>query len=297
MPRRNLKTLPLHPQMKQRSFLQEMNQSAESDISTLLDNEKKLMISRAITSGKKDEINLEHGSSNPGTGDCAFESIIQNINDRPCYQETFVKTINNYRNIWVTDMATRTVNSPWNIYSPHQWMEGWQQMLIPGTYERGIFGDLMLPGISCGVKKYLLIFNTNIETPHDPIYVVDPLKFGVKTNSEVPVILSYNLSHYESMHPINLVDQEKSIQLVRDYLEGRYTYRRQDLPTLLGIEHDVINENLLTQEDWPYLQPPETSKNMIHTLPKQTKRGKSCQTCNTRKRRLNQGSEGQNIFQ
>ena len=107
-----------------------------------------------------------------------------------------------YRKIWVTDMANRTINSPWNIYSPEQWMEGWRQMLVPGTYERGIFVDLMLPGIACGVRKNLLIFNTNIETPHDPIYVVDPSKFGVQIVNEVPVILSYNLSHYESMHPI-----------------------------------------------------------------------------------------------
>ena len=100
-----------------------------------------------------------------------------------------------YRKIWVTDMANRTVDGPWNILSPQQWMEGWKEMLTPGAYERGIFGDLMLPGIACGVRKYLLIFNTNIESPHDPIYVVDPRTFGVNPDSDIPVVLSYNLSH------------------------------------------------------------------------------------------------------
>ena len=51
-------------------------------------------------------------------------------------------------------------------------------MLEPGAYERGIFGDLMLPGIACGIRKVILIFNTNTDTPHDPIYVVNPSIFN-----------------------------------------------------------------------------------------------------------------------
>ena len=124
-------------------------QSSHDVIESLFEKEKSLMISRTIFSGKKHGVNLKHGSSNPGTGDCAFESIIQNINDRPCFQEKFFMPVDYYRKIWVTDMANRTVNSPWNIYSSAQWTEGWRQMLIPGAYERGIFGDLMLPGIAC----------------------------------------------------------------------------------------------------------------------------------------------------
>ena len=158
-------------------------------------------------------------------------------------------------------MANRTVDGPWNIYSPKQWMAGWREMLTPGTYERGIFGDLMLPGIACGVRKYLLIFNTNVDTPHDPIYVVDPNKFGVNTDNEVPVVLSYNLSHYESIHPLTHIDRGKTIQLVQEYLEGRYRFGRQDLPFLLGIEHEVAVEELNTKEDWPQLLPTENKKN------------------------------------
>ena len=55
------------------------------------------MISRAIISGKKHGINLNHGTSNPGTGDCAFESIIQNINDRPFFEEKFSMPVDHYR--------------------------------------------------------------------------------------------------------------------------------------------------------------------------------------------------------
>ena len=63
-----------------------------------------MMISRATASGRKHGIQLEHGSSNPGTGDCAFEAIIQNINDRTCFQGKFNMSIDYYRKIWATDM-------------------------------------------------------------------------------------------------------------------------------------------------------------------------------------------------
>ena len=59
--------------------------------------------------------------------------------------------------MWVIYMANRTVDTDWNILSRKEWLAGWQKMLIPGTYERGIFGDLMLPRIACGIRKYHLI--------------------------------------------------------------------------------------------------------------------------------------------
>ena len=118
-------------------------------------------------SAQKHGINLRHGTTNPGTGDCAFESVIQNINDRPCFRAKVNMSIDYYRRIFVTDMANRTVNTDFNYLTPQQWQEEWKQMLVPGAYERGIFGDLMLPGIACGVRKILLIFNTNPASPHD----------------------------------------------------------------------------------------------------------------------------------
>ena len=56
-----------------------------------------------------------------------------------------------------------------SIYSPQEWEEGWSGMMDSGVYERGLFGDLMLFGIACGSKKIILIFNTNLDSSHDPI--------------------------------------------------------------------------------------------------------------------------------
>ena len=228
MPRSNKKKSAFKPPPKHPTSQQFM--SSQDDISFLLTQEKNEMISRAIASGLKHGIKLKHGSSNPGLGDCAFESVIQNNNDRFCFSEKYRMSVNYYRQIWATDMANRTANSDWNIYSSQQqWLAGWQQMLVPGTYERGIFGDLMLPGIACGIKKTLLIFNTNLQSPHDPIYVVDPRKFSVEADNEIPIVLAYNLSHYESIQPCTETDIQATINLVKEYLENRYRFNRKDL--------------------------------------------------------------------
>ena len=232
MPRSNKKKLSLH----------QATPSADVAIRQLLGKEKSLMISRAIASGQKHGINMKHGSSNPGTGDCAFESIIQNNNDRSCFQEKYPMNIDWYRRIWVTDMANRTIDSPFNIFTRQQWLDGWKEMQAPGTYERGIFGDLMLPGIACGVRKILLIFNTNANTPHDPIYIVDPSNFNVRPNTEIPILLSYNMAHYESMEPCTDADILATVELVKDYQGGRYRFTRRDIPSLisLNMESSVV---------------------------------------------------------
>ena len=97
-------------------------------------------------------------------------------------------------------------------------------MMESGVYERGLFGDLMMFAIACGVRKVLLIFNTNLKTPHDPIYVCDPRKFGIEPDTPFPVVLAYNLAHYESLHPLTISDNEHTTELVEKYLTGTYTF-------------------------------------------------------------------------
>ena len=104
-------------------------------------------------SAQRHGIKLRRGTPNPGTGDCAFEATISNINDRSCFVEEMKMSTDWYRRIFVTDMANRTLNTPYNTMSPQEWLSRWNEMSVPGTYERGLFGDLMLPGIACGTRK------------------------------------------------------------------------------------------------------------------------------------------------
>ena len=197
--------------------------SSNSEIAILLEKEKTIMIRRAISSGQKHGINFQHGRPNPGTGDCAFEAAIFNNNDRNCFKEKFLMSIDYYRRLFVTDMANRTLYSPYNTLPPTEWLRGWSEMLESGAYERGIFGDLMVPGIACGLKKMILIFNTNPASPHDPIYVVNPIDFNVQSDTDIPIVLCYNMSHYESLEPCTEHDVQATVNLVKDY-KGRYHY-------------------------------------------------------------------------
>ena len=197
--------------------------SSDTENQTLLENERAIMLRLALASGQKHGIDLKSGRTNPGFGDCAFEAAIFNNNDRTCFPKKFLMSIDYYRRLFVTDMANRTLYSPYNTLSPTEWLKGWSEMLGSGAYERGIFGDLMVPGIACGLKKIILIFNTNPASPHDPIYVVNPIDFNVQSDTDIPIVLCYNMSHYESLEPCTEHDVQATVNLVKDY-KGRYHY-------------------------------------------------------------------------
>ena len=196
-----------------------------------------MLTKRAVASAKKHGIGLKPGLENSADGNCAFESVILNINERSSFSMTLPFSADYYRRIWMTDFKNRTIDdTTWNIYTRGEWEEGWNKMMQSGIYEQGLFGDLMLFGIACGVRKVLLIFNTNLNTAHDPIYVCDPRKFGVEPDTSVPVVLAYDMSHYESLCPLTTLDVQKTSELVDEYLEGKYRFNKQDLPLLLSID-------------------------------------------------------------
>ena len=203
-----------------------------------------LMIRRAVASARRHGINVCHGSPNLADGNCAFESVLNNIKDRSSFVDSFPFSADYYRRIWITDFKNRTIDDPtWNIYSNQDWEEGWKEMMESGVYERGLFGDLMMFAIACGVRKVLLIFNTNLKTPHDPIYVCDPRKFGIEPDTPFPVVLAYNLAHYESLHPLTNSDNERTTELVEKYLTGTYTFGKKDLKVLLETDDLEVAEN------------------------------------------------------
>ena len=95
----------------------------------------------------------------------------------------------------------------------------------------------MIPSIACGMKKILLIFNTNTEFPRDPVVVVNPADFGVQPTSDVPVVLAYDLTHYESLHPVSNKDDIKCASLVKEVIDGTYRFTFKDLPSLVNLQN------------------------------------------------------------
>ena len=121
------------------------------------------------------------------------------------FRERLRQSPNWYRRMWMDEMMTRIINGmcPWNPgYTENQLRYAFEHLKESGIYEMEFFGDMMIAGIACGIKKRILIFNTSENLLHDPIYVVDPNYFDVmiEIDDSTPVVVAYNNYHYESLH-------------------------------------------------------------------------------------------------
>ena len=130
----------------------------------LTSNTKMMIVERAIASAEKHRIKLKPGRANHGDGNCSFEATIYNINDRSCFEENLPITPDFYRRIWITDIMNKILDTtnPWNPgLTRTEIVLGFQELMKSGIYERSFFGDMMMAAIACGVRKRILIFNTN----------------------------------------------------------------------------------------------------------------------------------------
>ena len=105
------------------------------------------IVAQAIASAYKHGISMSPGRKSAADGNCAFQSVLNNLNDRSCFPEQLNFSTDYYRRIWMTDMKNQSMNdTTWNLgYSREQLQLGWDEMTESGVYERGLFGDLMLP--------------------------------------------------------------------------------------------------------------------------------------------------------
>ena len=206
------------------------------------------IIDRATASAARHGIGICQGRPNPATGNCVFEASIFNVNDRVCFEEKFTRTAEYYRRLWISEGEKLLFHTPFNPwYSVSDWKSGFAKLKESNVYEVDFFGDMAIPSIACGIKKILLIFNTNTDFPRDPVTVVNPLEFGVQPTSAIPLVLAYDLGHYESLHPISSEDDMKCISLVQEVIAGNYHYTYKDLPRLVDL-NDVPNVYLEQQD-------------------------------------------------
>ena len=209
-------------------------------------NQESKMVQRAISSAQKHKIKLEAGRPNNADGNCSYESIIFNINDRKCFKKILSMSPDFYRRIWNVDLMNKILDNriPWNPgMTRAEISEGFHELIVSGVYERSYFGDMMMAGIACGVHQRILIFNTNeniTATGHDPISVVDPRDYGGDIDTEIPVVVAYNLVHYESLHPVDDKDIEETVKLTNSYTahpsryKEEYGFTSKDMPYLVS---------------------------------------------------------------
>ena len=224
------------------------------------------MVRRAVASAARHGVILTPGRANPAGGNCAFEAPIFNVNDRSSFLDNFPLSVEYYRRIWVTDLENRLFTSPFNPgYSYSEWHLGFERLKESNVYEVDYFGDMVIPAIACGLKKNLLIFNTNIEFPKEPITVVSPSDWHVEPNSRIPIILAYNLSHYEGLHPIDKVSIERSIKLVESYRDNSYNLTHRDLLSLVDLDKIAVEKPWVEISD-QYMITKRQAKLKIHIV-------------------------------
>ena len=123
----------------------------------------------AIANAFRHGIMTKAGRLNPAKGDCSFESVLNNINDRQWFTKKFNKATNKYRWEWVTQLEE--VQKQIGCIDPNKYKTiDWVELKTPGTYTTDI-SDLAMVAIARGCQKDILIFNTSAEA-HGPIYVI-----------------------------------------------------------------------------------------------------------------------------
>ena len=170
----------------------------------------KTMVSVAIKNAEWHGINIHHGTSNNADGNCIFESIIDNINSRPCFREFWSGSEDYLRKLWLEEAEVLV----WNFCGlgmPEEILrKEWGYLKNGRTYECDL-GDFVLHAVAHCVQKDILIFNTQISQSHEPISVVEASHLANRpANSDIPLTLAYNGVHYESLVPDTDVDIEKN---------------------------------------------------------------------------------------
>ena len=217
----------------------------------------------AKRNAKRHNINVIHGRPNDASGNCAFEAVIYNIQDRRelSPEQKINLSILESRRLWITELQSVIESNHPEI--PRGLESQWKKIKEDGVYEVEIVGDLMMNAISRGCKKDLLIFNTHKDAP-SPIFVVKASQFGGDVDSPVPVVLCYNGVHYESLHTVSPQDVWLTQKLLQSYTDGTYAYDIHDMSYLLA----PLVDSDRYQKPWPQKPGPnyESRVNIIKSV-------------------------------
>ena len=189
------------------------------------------MVNVAIENAAGHGISLHQGVPNLGNGNCIFESVMDNISTRQCFNEVFDREPDYYLKIWL-DEAENLVYTfcGGGGRSEKQFRKDWAILKCSGAYEYDL-GDYVLPAVAHCTRKDILIFDGKLTGTMDPIYVVEASFIGGrKADTDIPVLLAYNGVHYEGLVPDTDEDIAKTVSLKDEFIGNKYNLKRKDIP-------------------------------------------------------------------
>ena len=84
--------------------------------------------------------------------------------------------------------------------------------------------------LSQAIHIDILELNTNVQQSISPIYAINVEQYqGGTSNNLNPIILAYDVSHFESLDTISEEDDTKAIDLVESVKLGEYTLAKKDI--------------------------------------------------------------------
>ena len=192
------------------------------------------IVTIAIKNADWHGIKLHHGGYNNADGNCSFESIVQNINSRPCFGEHISGSADLHRKSWLSE----TENLVWEFtgglgLSEDLFRKEWSCLKNSKSYNCAL-GDFLMHAIAHCVKKDILLFNTTSRS-FLPVYVIEASRLsGRLPNSDIPVVVAYDGKHYESLIPDTEEDIAKSINLKNQILNNDYKKTKEDFSQFLA---------------------------------------------------------------
>ena len=189
------------------------------------------IITRAVANAAAHGINIHAGVKNLANGNCLFESVIDSINTRDSFLKKVEGSPDFWRKTWLKEVEDIAFKKwPYGMTNS-EWREAWSALKMPRVYETEL-GDIVLPCIAHCVKKDVLVFNTS-SNAHYAVYVIESSMLDGQANeTEIPICLAYDQTHYEPLVPNTEEDILETINLKKSIIDGSYKDKRNEIAFL-----------------------------------------------------------------
>ena len=177
---------------------------------------------------RKHDISLNPGKPNDAAGHCLYESIIDNVTNRVCFNENLDNTPEFYRNVWMTEGEKKCRASDYypGPKTEEQWKDAWKRLQETSDWDIDYFGDLAIGVCADALRKDILVINTQWQTKNafasQPISVIfsDHLDKSNTKNNDAPLKIHPNLTLHTYIGEINhfgIPSLNLTLNLIRVY--------------------------------------------------------------------------------
>ena len=177
-----------------------------------------------IYNARKHGIQVVSDNPNRAEGDCLFEAVRDNINNRDCFLDKLKNKVQYYREDWVTELMLKYEKTDhYRKEDEEAWHAAWDRQMDPGVYNVDEFSvsDLVPAGLGHCLKKDILVFNVDLNS-NSPVQVYPANIFNIPPTTEIPIVIVYNGGHYESLLPQSEQDIRNCINLVKAVKNNEY---------------------------------------------------------------------------